>query len=646
MSVTVPAVPHEPGRAPESAAEVVGQLEETWRQQPGLRGWLSSVDHKSIGKRYIITAFVFFLLGGIEAAIMRAQLARPENGLVGPDAYNQIFTMHGTTMMFLFAVPVMDAVGLYLVPLMIGGRNVAFPRLNAYGYWAYLFGGTFLYVMFFLNTGPDTGWFSYVPLAGPEFSPGKRVDVWAQTVTFTEVAALVASVELIVTIFKTRAPGMTLNRMPLFVWAMLVQSFMVLFAMPWVATASMFLAMDRLVGTHFFNPAEGGDALLWQHLFWFFGHPEVYIIFVPALGMVSSIVATFTRRPVFGYPAMVLSLVATGFLAFGLWVHHMFVTGIPQLGASFFTAASMMIAIPSGVQIFCWIATIWLGRPRFTVPFLFVLGFVALFLIGGFTGVMIASVPFDTQVHDTFFIVAHFHYVLIGGAVFPLFGAFYYWFPKVTGRMLDERLGRWNFWLFFIGMNLTFFPMHQLGFLGMPRRVYTYLPETGWGNLNLLASMGAVVIAVSALVFLVNVARSLRSGERAGEDPWGADTLEWAAASPPRPYNFAFIPVVEGREPLWQHPDELPVVAGLRTDVREVLVTTLLDAEPDSRHRHPQPTIWPLVAGVATAIFFILLIFTPWAAVLGTVLLFLAFVGWAWPRGEDHREQRMIEAES
>ena len=646
MSVTVPAVPHEPGRAPESAAEVVGRLEETWRHRPGLRGWLSSVDHKSIGKRYIITAFVFFLLGGIEAAVMRAQLARPENGLIGPDAYNQIFTMHGTTMMFLFAVPVMDAVGLYLVPLMIGGRNVAFPRLNAYGYWVYLFGGAFLYVMFFLNTGPDTGWFSYVPLAGPEFSPGKRVDVWAQTVTFTEISALVASVELIVTIFKTRAPGMTLNRMPLYVWSMLVQSFMVLFAMPWVASASMFLAMDRLVGTHFFNPAEGGDALLWQHLFWFFGHPEVYIIFVPALGFVSSIVATFTRRPVFGYPAMVLSMVATGFLAFGLWVHHMFVTGIPQLGASFFTAASMMIAIPSGIQIFCWIATIWSGRPRFAVPFLFVLGFVALFLIGGFTGVMIASVPFDTQVHDTFFIVAHFHYVLIGGAVFPLFGAFYYWFPKVTGRMLDERLGRWNFWLFFIGMNVTFFPMHQLGLLGMPRRVYTYLPETGWGGLNLLASIGAVTIAASVLVFLVNVARSLRVGEAAGANPWGADTLEWAASSPPRPYNFAFIPVVESREPMWQHPAELPAVEGLRTDVREVLVTTLLDAEPDSRHRHPEPTIWPLIAAIATAVLFITLIFTPWGAVIGTVLLFFAFIGWAWPRGKDHQEQRMIEAES
>jgi cytochrome c oxidase subunit I+III len=639
----VTAVPQADAGRPADDASVRRQLEETWRQTPGLRGWLTSVDHKSIGKRYIVTAMVFFVLGGLEAGIMRAQLARPENSVLGPDAYNQFFTMHGMTMMFLFAVPVVTAMGLYLVPLMIGARNVAFPRLNAYGYWVYLAGGLFLYISFFLNTGPDTGWFSYVPLAGPEFSPGKRVDVYAQSITFTEIAALVAAVELIVTIFKNRAPGMTLNRMPLFVWAMLVQAFMVLFAMPWVATATQLLAMDRLVATHFFNPAEGGDALLWQHLFWFFGHPEVYIILTPALGFVSMIVATFTRRPVFGYPAMVLSLLSIGFLSFGLWVHHMFATGVPQLGQSFFTAASMMITIPSGIQVFCWIATIWSGRPRFNVPLLFVLGFVVLFVIGGVTGVMVASVSFDQQVHDTYFVVAHFHYVLIGGSVFPLLGAFYYWFPKITGRMLSERLGRWNFWLLFIGVNLTFFPMHQLGLDGMPRRVYTYLAGTGWGPLNLLATTGAVLVVLGVLLFVINVAVSLRRGALAGDDPWAADTLEWATSSPPPPYNFVHIPVVEGRAPLWERPGELAAVTGLRTDVRDVLVTTLLDARPDSLHRHPTPTIWPLLTAIATTILFVTLIFTPWGAVIGTPLLLLALLGWGWPRDQEHREQVMVE---
>jgi cytochrome c oxidase subunit I+III len=630
---------------PHNEEQVLQELERTWAQPPGLWHWLSSVDHKSIAKRYIVTALVFFLLAGLEAAVMRAQLARPENTVLGPDAYNQFFTMHGITMMFLFAVPVMEAMGLYLVPLMIGARNVAFPRLNAYGYWVYLCGGIFLYLMFFLNTGPDVGWFGYPPLSGPQFGPGKRADVYAQAITFTEIAALVASVELIVTIFKNRAPGMTLNRMPLFVWAMLVTAFMVLFAMPWVAVATQFLAMDRLVATHFFNPAEGGDAILWQHLFWFFGHPEVYIIFVPALGFVSAIVATFTRRPVFGYPAMVLSLIATGFLGFGLWVHHMFTTGLPQLGQSFFTAASMMIAIPSGIQIFCWIATIWSGRPRFSVAFLFVLGFVVLFIIGGFTGVMVASVPFDQQVHDTFFVVAHFHYVLVGGAVFPLFAAIYYWFPKATGRMLSERLGRSQFWLFFIGVNLTFFPMHQLGLEGMPRRVYTYLPETGWGDLNLLATGGALLLALSVVLFLINVVTSLRGGAPAGDDPWGGESLEWATTSPPPPYNFPYIPVVESRSPLWQ-PGPLPVVTGLRTDVRDVLVTTLLDAEPDNKHRHPTESIWPLLTGLATTVLFVTLIFTPWGAVIGTPLLLLCLLGWGWPRGQEKREQQLVESEA
>ncbi|HEX2220033.1 MAG TPA: cytochrome c oxidase subunit I [Gemmatimonadales bacterium] len=621
------------------------ELERSWRAEPGLWGWLTNVDHKSVALRYIVTAFAFFLLGGVEAALMRMQLARPENQLLGPDEYSQIFSTHGTTMMFLFAVPIVMAVGLYLVPLMIGTRNVAFPRLNLYGYYVYLIGGVLLYTGLLLNTGPEAGWFNYVPLSGPEFSPGKRSDVYAQTVTFTEISALITSVEIIVTVFKQRAPGMSLNRMPLFVWAQLVTAFMVMFAMPWVATASMFLAMDRLIGTHLFNPAEGGDPLLWQHLFWFFGHPEVYIIFVPALGFVSSIVSAFTGRPIFGYPVMVLALVVTGFLSFGLWVHHMFATGIPQLSESFFSAVSMMIAIPTGVQIFCWTATIWSGRPRFTVPFLFVLGFVVVFIIGGFTGVMVASVPYDVQAHDSYFVVAHLHYVLLGGMVFPLFGAAYFWLPKVTGRMLDEHLGRWHFALFFIGVNLTFFPMHQLGLDGMTRRVYTYLPETGWGTLNLVATLGALTIAASVAVFLVNLVRSRRAGVPAGDDPWGGPDLEWATSSPPAPYNFHLIPTVQSRTPLWKREPDAPVVTGLRTDMREILVTTMLDAEPDNRMRLPEPSIWPLLAALATGVTFITLIFTPWGLPVGAVLITIAFTGWGWPSGKEHELQVREERE-
>jgi cytochrome c oxidase subunit 1 len=605
-------------------------MERTWKPRGGFWGWLTSVDHKSIAVRYVAAAFLFFLLGGIEAAIMRAQLSRPENTLVDPDLYNQLFTMHGTTMMFLFGVPIQLAVALYLVPLMVGTRNVAFPRLNAFGFWTYLIGGLLLYSGFILNTGPDAGWFNYVPLSGPQYSPGKRVDVWAQTVTFTEIAALVAAVEIIVTVFKQRAPGMSLNRLPLYVWAVLVTAFVVLFAMPSVALASMMLAMDRLVGTHYFNPAEGGDPLLWQHLFWFFGHPEVYIMFLPATGFVSEIIPVFARRKMFGHTAVVLSLVATAFLAFGLWVHHMFTTGLPQLGQSFFTAASLMIAIPSGVQVFCWIATLWAGRPRFATPLLFVIGFIFLFVMGGITGVMVASVPFDQQAHDTYFVVAHLHYVQIGAFVFPLFAAFYYWFPKVTGRMLSERMGRWNFWLFFIGVNVTFFPQHFLGLAGMTRRVYTYLPETGWGPLNLLSSIGAATIAVSVLVFLANVFTSLRKGAVAGDDPWGSHTLEWATSSPPPPYNFLHIPVVQGLYALWDRTPDRPVVVGMNPERREVLLTTVLDAEPDARYAHPGPSLAPLLAALAVGVTFIGGIFTPWAFVVGPALLFPALLLWLW----------------
>ena len=622
--------------------EMRARLNSAWREESGLWGWLTSTNHKSISKRYIVTAIIFFILGGIEAGMIRAQLARPENHLVGPDLYNQIFTMHGSTMMFLFAVPVMEAMGLYLVPLMIGTRNVAFPRLNALGYWMYLFGGVLLYVAFFYNTGPDAGWFAYVPLSGPEYSPGKRVDIWAQMITFTEIAALIGAVEIITTIFKQRAPGMSLNRIPLFVWAMLITSFMIIFALPAIVVSSSMLAMDRLIDTHFFNPAEGGDALLWQHLFWFFGHPEVYIIVIPALGMLSSMIETFTRRRIFGYPAMVLSLISTAFLGFGLWVHHMFATPLPQLGQSLFTAASAAIAIPTGVQIFCWIATIWSGRPRYTTSFMFVIGFFVIFIIGGLSGVMVASIPYDLQVHDTFFVVAHFHYVLLGGAVFPLFGAFYYWFPKMTGRMLSERAGKLNFWLFFVGMNVTFFPMHILGLIGMPRRVYTYLPEMGWGNLNMLSSIGAVIIVASVCVFLANVWVSLRRGVPAGDNPWDASTLEWATSSPPPSYNHLFIPVVEGRDPLWDVRDgELAVVTGLRTDRHEGLLTSIMDAEPEHRYEFKGPTILPLLLAVFGGGSIVVAIFTPWGVTVGSILSLAILICWFWPSiSPDHDTPR------
>ncbi|WP_230533871.1 cytochrome c oxidase subunit I [Microvirga roseola] len=618
----------------EDNEEEIRKLELAWAAPTGFIGWFKPVNQRIIGRRFIVTAFVYFVLAGLLGLAMRLQLAVPENDFLPPEIYNQFFTVHGTAMMFLFAIPVLEGFALFVTPMMIGTRDMAFPRLNAFGYYVYLIGSSIFFVMLLVGMAPDTGWFNYVPLAGKLYAPGVGVDIWTTMITFIEVSALTAAVELIVTILKLRAPGMTLNRMPVFVWASLVMAFMIVFAMPSIIVSSSLLILDRLVSTGFFVPEMGGDPLLWQHLFWFFGHPEVYIVLVPALGIVSTIVTTFTQRTLFGYTAIVISIVATGFVSFGLWVHHMFATGLPHLGMSFFMAASAMIAIPNGVQVFCWIATMWGARIQFSTPMLYVLGFFWVFVIGGLTGVMVASIPFDLQVHDTYFLVAHFHYVLIGGSVMPVLGGLYYWYPKMSGRMMSEFWGKVSFALVFIGFNVAFFPMHQLGLDGMPRRVYTYLEEMGWSELNFISTIGAFVLAAGFATTFFNALASLRVGPKAGNNPWHAETLEWVTESPPPPYNQRHIPIVNSREPVWdwREEQERPVVLGLRSDRREVLVTSILDAEPHAVQVVPGPSIWPFLSAIAASVGFVGILFHPIFFVVSFFLAFFSFVGWFWPR--------------
>src|SRR5438270_972963 len=535
--------------------------------------WLMTTDHKKIGVMYMLTGFFFFLAGGVEALLIRAQLAVPNGHVLSPEVYNQVFTMHGTTMIFLFVMPTLTGLGNYVVPLMIGARDMAFPRLNAFGYWVVLFAGLFLNSSFLIGQAPNGGWFNYAPLneltgtisCGNAImcTPALNEDFWLLGILLLGISSIAGSLNFVVTILKMRAPGMTINRMPLFTWMTLITAFLLLFAIPSLTAASVMELLDRHLGAHFFQFAAGGDPLLWQHLFWSFGHPEVYILILPAFGMISEVLPVFSRKPIFGYTFIAWSGVAIGFLSFTVWAHHMFAVGLPLVAQAFFATSTTLIAIPTAVKIFNWVFTVYGGKVSFKAPMLFALGFIAMFLIGGLNGAALAIVPFDYQVTDTYFVVSHLHYVLFGGTVFGVFAGIFYWFPKITGRILNERLGQVQFWLMLIGVNLTFFPMHILGLLGMPRRYYTYPANVGWNELNLMATFGAFTIAVSIMVFLWNFITTLRSGEKAGDDPWDAYTLEWDTTSPPKPYNFPVIPTVRSRRPFFDKKN--PEIADWKT---------------------------------------------------------------------------------
>jgi len=530
----------------------------------GILSWIMTVDHKRIGILYLVSAVVFFIFGGFEALLMRIQLAQPGSEFLTPDLYNQIFTMHGTTMIFLAVMPFAAGFGNYLVPLMIGARDMAYPKLNALSYWTFLFGGVFMYASFFFGGAPNDGWFSYAPLTEKLFSPTHGMDYWIMGILLLGFATTIGSINFIVTIIQLRAPGMTFTRMPAFVWTQFVTAFLAVFSIPSLTTAVLLLLLDRQLGAHFFNVAEGGSALLWQHLFWFFGHPEVYILILPAMGIVSEVVPVFSGKPLFGYMAVVFSAIAIGFLGFTVWAHHMFATGMPTTTLLFFAADTFLISAPTGALFFAWLGTMWKGKLRFSTPMLFAIGFISMFLIGGLDGVHLAVVALDWQLTDTYYVVSHIHYVLFGGAIFGIFAGIYYWFPKMTGRSMSEALGKWHFWFFFIGMNLVFMPMHILGVEGMPRRIYTYATGRGWEIWNFVETIGAFIIATGVLIFIVNFFASIRKKATNEVDPWDAYTLEWKTTSPPPAYNFAEIPSVRGLRPLWdeKHPEMADWKAG------------------------------------------------------------------------------------
>lgn len=617
------------------------RLQRLWEDSPGLKGFFGTVDHKVIGIRYLVTAFVFLGLGGIEALVIRLQLAGPNLSLLTPEQYNELFSTHGMTMIFLYASPILSGFSNYLWPLLLGSRDMAFPRLNALSYWIYLASGLFLYTGFLTGNGPNDGWFNYVPYASRDFNPGLNQDFYALGIVLLGISTTVGAANFIVTALRTRAPGMSINRLPILIWGTLTASAANLIVIPAVSLAFFLLWLDRRYATHFYDAAQGGQPLLWQHLFWMFGHPWVYAIVLPAMGMVSDALPVFCRRPLVGYSLVALSTVATMILGFGVWVHHMFATGLPGLGLSFFSGASIVIVVPSAVAVFAWLATIWLGRPVITTAFLYFASMILLFVIGGVSGFMTASVPVDWQLTDTYFVVAHLHYVLIGINVFPVIGALYFWFPKMTGRMLDERLGRWNFWTTFIGFNLAFLPMHLTGLLGMPRRVYTYGTGMGWDTLNFVTTLGSFVLAIGVLLLFVNVWTSLRHGETAGANPWGGSTLEWAVPSPPPPYNFSVIPTVASRHPLWERAlgeerSNSSLDRGLLLDHRrETIATSALDGAPDMILEMPEDTPTPFFLALGLATLFVGLLLNAWSmTALGAVVAALALLVWLWPRQE------------
>ncbi|NEX61010.1 cytochrome c oxidase subunit I [Noviherbaspirillum sp. 17J57-3] len=618
---------------------IAERLETIWKTEPGILGWIGSVDHKEIGKRYLVTAMFFLLVGGLEALALRVQLAAANLQVLNPRLYNELFTMHGMTMVFLYALPILSGFSNYLWPLLLGSRDMAFPRLNAFSYWVYLAAGLFMYAGMFFGQMPDAGWFNYTPYSNRHFNPGLGIDIYALGMVFLGISTTVGAINFVVTLLRTKAPGMSINRVPIIIWGTLTASVGNLLAVPAVSLAFLLLWAQRQFGAHYFDPAGGGQPLLWQHLFWMFGHPWVYAIVLPAMGIVSDALPVFCRRPLVGYTPVALSTVATMFIGFGVWVHHMFATGLSTMSLSFFSASSIVIVIPSAVAVFAWLATIFTGRPVFKTPFYYFAGFVFLFTLGGVSGFMTASVPADLQLTDTYFVVAHLHYVLLGINVFPVLGGIVYWFPKMTGKLMDERLGKWSFWILFAGFNIAFFPMHVSGLLGMPRRVYTYPSGMGWELPNLITSAGSFLFALGVLLFLVNLALSLKRGAPAGNNPWDANTLEWSMPSPPPPYNFVCIPELVSRHPLWE--DRLQesearssLHQGMLLDHgRETIGTTALDSEAEVILKMPGDSVLPFLCTLALSWLFVAaLLHQWWLAGAGAVCTLAAGVAWLWPR--------------